>query len=71
MALNQFAIMNFKDTVSDDDAYVGVRTYGDHVGVTLSLSHDGDAEVFLNAGQCQELIAALQAALACLGGEKQ
>ena len=59
----QIGCFNYVDAVSSDETYVSVCMFGDHAGLTLSLSRNGDVEVFLGKAECEKLIANLQKAL--------
>lgn len=62
--MTEIATINFRDTDTGDDVCTIVRVMQGCVGITLSLKHDGDIEVFMGRADVETLIAALQKALA-------
>jgi len=62
--MTEIATINFRDADTGDDACAIVRVLQGCVGITLSLKHDGDIEVFMGRTDVEGLIAALQKAIA-------
>lgn len=63
----QTATVRFTDLDCGDDAVAMVRVLGTSIGLALSLSKNGDIEVFFGAQQLDELIDALQKARVAIG----
>lgn len=57
------AIIHFRDSESDSEAFAIVRKIGDQIGLAVSIMKDGDIEVFLDRPACLKLIQALQEAM--------
>lgn len=65
--MSKIETINFVDRDSGQPGFAAVRVEGAVVGVALSLQHDGDIEVFLNAKESQQLADALARAGALAG----
>lgn len=59
--------IHFTDRDSGDDAWIGVRVDGDHIGLASSLQNDGDLELFFGRAQAMTLRDALTRALDITG----
>jgi len=62
----QVATFRFTDRDSGDEAMALVRVEDETIGLALSLSRDGDIEVFFGRQELEQLIEALQKARATL-----
>ncbi len=51
--------INFHDATSGEEAWAGVRLHEQAVGLALSLTTNGDVEVFMDASTVDDLIEAL------------
>lgn len=58
--------ITFIDGHSGETGWASVRIVGDHVGLAVSLEHDGDIEVFLGRKDVEALARALLGAAADL-----
>jgi hypothetical protein len=63
--------LEFRDTETNDDAWLGVRVTEREIGLTLSLKQDSDVEVFFPVETCKRLIEALEQASLLVGAETQ
>jgi hypothetical protein len=62
----QVAMIRFTDRDSADEAMALVRVEGEIIGLALSLTKNGDIEVFFGRQELEQLIEALQKAQAAL-----
>jgi hypothetical protein len=66
--LATIASISFRDGVSKDDAFIGVRVEQGLLGLAVSVRGGGDIEVFLGAQAARELIRGLTRATELLPG---
>jgi hypothetical protein len=61
--MTDVASIHFKDSHSGGEAWIGLRVEGPRIGLTTSLSSDGDIEVFFERAQAEQLRQGLTKAL--------
>jgi hypothetical protein len=64
VTLASVATIECTDAATGDDAVVIVRAVPDRVALCLSLRHDGDTEVCFSGVDAEQILAALEIAVA-------
>jgi hypothetical protein len=69
MSLSDNHTIIFFDDDAGQDAVVIIRVASQKIGLSVSLEHDGDIEVFLPISKCELVVDALQRALSEARGQ--